>query len=309
MSQIGASFGGSFGQQGYATAPAPVNSALISDTTTTTFTQDVLEESKIQPVLVDFWAPWCGPCKQLTPVIEKAVTAAKGKVKLVKMNIDDHPEVAGQLGIQSIPAVVAFVNGQGVDGFMGAVPEKQITAFIEKLTKNIKSQSDELLEVASQTMEMGDFEGAGELFQVVLSQEPDNQKARFGLARCMFEGGNAEGAKEMLIGLENNVEAKAILSAIELAQAAKNLGPTQELLAALELDENNHQARFDLAIALNAQNKRDDATDQLLTLYKRDREWNEGAARAQLLQFFESWGAMDEASRSGRRKLSAILFR
>jgi putative thioredoxin len=307
MTQVGASFGGSFGGSYKQAETAP---SLISDTTTATFVKDVVEESRIQPVLVDFWAPWCGPCKALTPIIEKCVNGFKGKVKLVKMNIDDHPEVAGQLGIQSIPAVVAFVNGQGIDGFMGAIPEAQINTFIEKLTKGIKNHVDEILEVAAQTFETGDFDGASELYTVVLADDPEHIVALTGLAKCHVEKGEFTEAKALLTPIKKkDANVNAVLAAIELAEAALNLSPTQELEEALAKDPKNHQARFDLALALNAANQRVEASDHLLEIYKQDKEWNEDGARRQLVLFFESWGFMDEAAKAGRRKLSSLMFR
>jgi putative thioredoxin len=306
-SNVTASFGGSFGG-GY--KQAEVAPSLISDTTTATFVQDVVEESRIQPVLVDFWAPWCGPCKALTPIIEKCVNGYKGKVKLVKMNIDDHPEVAGQLGIQSIPAVVAFVNGQGIDGFMGAIPEAQINAFIEKLTKGIKNQTDEILDAAALTLETGDFEGAAELYGVVLQEEPENVTALTGLAKCFVEKGELEAAKNLLTPIKKkDANVNAVLAAIELAEAALTLSPLAELEAAVAKDASHHQARFDLAVALNAVNRRMEASDHLLEIYKQDKLWNDDGARRQLVLFFESWGFMDDAAKAGRRKLSSLMFR
>ncbi|QCK88598.1 thioredoxin [Phreatobacter aquaticus] len=302
-------------------APAPEPAAagaevegLIKDTTTRDFVKDVIEESKNQPVLVDFWATWCGPCKQLTPVLEKVVKAFKGKVKLVKMDIDKYPEVAGQLGIQSIPAIVAFDKGQGIDGFMGALPESQVTAFIEKLAGG-KAGPDmtEALAAADAALVEGDAPGAAGIYAQVLGVEPDNLHALAGLARCAIETGELEQAKAILeqvpAGKENDKAVVAAKAALELAEQAADLGPIHELEHKLVANPADHQARFDLAVALNGAGRRDEAADHLLDIFKRDRTWNDDGARKQLVQFFEAWGPMDEATLAGRRKLSSLLFR
>jgi putative thioredoxin len=305
------SFGG-LSPQAPQPAPAP-GGDLIKDTTTQTFVKDVMEESKRQPVLVDFWAPWCGPCKQLTPVLEKVVKAARGAVKLVKMNIDDHPQVAGQLGIQSIPAVIAFQNGQPVDGFMGAVPESQVAAFIDKLTKG-KAGGDlkEALAAADSALVEGDAAGAADVYAQVLSIDPENVHAMAGLARCYVELGEIEQAKGMLAGVPAAKQADpavaAARAAIDLAEAARDLGPIAELEQKLSVNPADHQARFDLAVALNAQNRRGEALDHLLDIVRRDRKWNDDGARKQLVTFFEAWGPTDEFTVAGRRRLSSILF-
>jgi putative thioredoxin len=285
----------------------------VRDTTTQTFIKDVIEESKRQPVLVDFWAPWCGPCKQLTPVIEKAVRAAKGKAKLVKMNIDEHPAVAQQLGIQSIPAVIAFVNGQPADGFMGALPEGQVVAFIERLTKSeIGGEEKDLLKTAEAALAQGDAAGAAEIYAQVLAADSNNIAALAGLARAHVEAGNLDQAKNTLATVpaakQNDSAVAAARAAIELAEQAKSIGPLTELEAKVTVDPLDHQARFDLAVALNAAGKRAEATDHLLQIVRRDRKWNDDGARKQLVQFFEAWGGADEATVEGRKKLSSILF-
>jgi putative thioredoxin len=286
---------------------------LIKDTTTQGFRQDVIAESMKQPVLIDFWAPWCGPCKQLTPVIEKVVKAAGGKVKLVKMNIDEHPQIPGQLGIQSIPAVIAFKQGQPIDGFMGAQPEGQIKAFIERLVGPMgPGETAELIEAAAAAIAAGDPAGASELYAGVLEIEPDNLAAIAGLARLHLDSGDIEGAKGIL-GMAPPDKASdpaitAVRAAIELAEQAASLGDTAELEAKVAASPKDHQARFDLALALNARDKREEAVDHLVAIIKADRKWNDDGARKQLLQFFEAWGPMDEASVSGRRKLSTLLF-
>jgi putative thioredoxin len=292
---------------------APVQDTLIKDTTTAGFRQDVIAESMQQPVLVDFWAPWCGPCKQLTPVIEKAVNAAGGKVKLVKMNIDEHPQIPGQLGIQSIPAVIAFQRGQPVDGFMGALPESQVKGFIERLVGPVGPSPDEdLLAEAAAAAEEGDAAGAAELYAAVLAHDPGNVTAIAALAKLHVDLGDVEGAKRFLAmvpaGTENDPAVAGARAAIELAEQAASLGDVgqlQQRVAATPLD---HQARFDLAVALNARGKREEAVDQLLEIVRRDRNWNEDAARKQLVQFFEAWGPADEMTIAGRRRLSSVLF-
>jgi putative thioredoxin len=293
-------------------APAAAN--LIKDTTTQSFVQDVLEESKHQPVLIDFWAPWCGPCKQLTPILEKAVRAAKGKVKLVKLNIDEHPAIPGQMGIQSIPAVIAFVNGQPADGFMGAVPESQITAFIDKLAKSGPGgdATAELLADAEAALNAGDVSTAGTIYAQVLGEDPENIPALAGLSRCYIENGAMEQAKQTLAMVpeakRNDAALKAVQAMLDLSEQAQSLGPVADLEQKVAANPLDHQARFDLATALNAANDRVQATHHLLEIVKRDRKWNDDGARKQLIQFFEAWGPTDEATAEGRKLLSSILF-
>ena len=297
--------------------PAPQAAAdLIKETTTQTFVKDVIEESKRQPVLIDFWAPWCGPCRQLTPIIEKAVRAAKGKVKLVKMNIDEHPAIPGQMGIQSIPAVIAFVNGQPADGFMGAVPESQVTAFIDKLTAGMPGAGEpniaEILQEAEAVLAEGDPATAASIYAEVLAADATNIAALAGLAKCYMATGAIEQAKQTLAMVpeskRGDAAVKAVQASIDLAEQAKALGPVSELEQKVAANPLDHQARFDLATALNASGKRSEATHQLLEIVKRDRKWNEDGARKQLVQFFEAWGPTDEATVEGRKRLSTILF-
>jgi putative thioredoxin len=293
--------------------PGTPSDDLVKDTTTTNFRQDVLAESMNQPVLVDFWAPWCGPCKQLTPVIEKAVRAAGGKVKLVKMNIDEHPQIAGQLGVQSIPAVFAFQRGQPVDGFMGALPESQIKAFIERLVGPLgPSAVEEILAEAEQVAAAGDLSGAAELYAAVLSQDPENAAALAALVKLHVEVGDTEGAKRFLAMVppakENDPAIAGARAAVELAEQAGSLGDTADLQRRVEADPLDHQARFDLAVALNGRGRRGEAVDHLLEIVRRDRNWNDDGARKQLVQFFEAWGPMDEMTIAGRRRLSSLLF-
>jgi putative thioredoxin len=301
-------------EQGSGAAPQAAD--LIKDTTTQTFVKDVIEESKHQPVLIDFWAPWCGPCRQLTPIIEKAVRAAKGKVKLVKMNIDEHPAIPGQMGIQSIPAVIAFVNGQPADGFMGAVPESQITAFIDKLTAGMPGAGEpdiqEILKEAEAALAEGDPATAASIYAEVLAIEATNIAALAGLAKSYMATGAIEQAKQTLAMVpeskHNDPAVKAVQASIDLAEQAQVLGPVTELEQKVAANPLDHQARFDLATALNASGKRNEATHQLLEIVRRDRKWNEDGARKQLVQFFEAWGPTDEATVEGRKRLSTILF-
>jgi len=294
-------------------AAAPAPDGLIKNTTTQAFVADVIEESKRQPVLVDFWAPWCGPCKQLTPVIEKVVRSAKGKVKLAKMNIDEHPQIPGQLGIQSIPAVIAFVNGQPADGFLGALPESQVVAFLERLTKGrIGGEEADLLKAADAALIDGDPAGAADLYAQLLAQDSGNVHALAGLARCHVEAGNLEQAKQTLAlvpqNKANEASVAAARAALELAEQAQSLGPIAELEQKVAADPTDHQARFDLAVALNGKGRRLEAVNHLLEIVRRNRQWNDDGARKQLVQFFEAWGPTDEATVDGRRKLSSILF-
>ena len=302
-------------EHGDGPAPQPVPD-LIKETTTQTFVKDVIEESKRQPVLIDFWAPWCGPCRQLTPIIEKAVRAAKGKVKLVKMNIDEHPQIPGQMGIQSIPAVIAFIDGKPADGFMGAVPESQVTAFIDKLTQGMAAPGEpdiaEILGEADAVLAEGDAPAAAQIYAEVLALDSTNIAALAGLAKCYVTSGAIEQARQTIAMVpeskRNDAAVKAVQAAIDLAEQAQAVGPVAELEQKVAANPLDHQARFDLATALNAQGNRGEATNQLLEIVKRDRKWNEDGARKQLVQFFEAWGGADEATVDGRKRLSIILF-
>jgi putative thioredoxin len=286
---------------------------FVKDTTTQAFVKDVIEESRHQPVLVDFWAPWCGPCKQLTPVLEKAVKAAKGKVKLVKMNIDEHPAIPGQMGIQSIPAVIAFVNGQPADGFMGALPESQVIAFLERLTKDrIGGEAQDLLKAADAALADGDTAGAADLYAQLLAEDSGNVHALGGLARCYVETGALDQARQTLAMVpeakRNEPSVAAARAALELAEQAKTVGPLAELEQKVAANPLDHQARFDLAVALNGKGQRMEALEQLIAIVRRDRKWNDDGARKQLVQFFDAWGPTDEATVEGRKRLSSILF-
>jgi putative thioredoxin len=292
---------------------APAADGLIKDTTTQAFMKDVVEESRRQPVLVDFWAPWCGPCRQLTPILEKVVRAAKGKVRLVKMNIDEHPAIPGQLGIQSIPAVIAFADGRMADGFLGALPENQVTAFIERLVKDrVGGEGQDLLKLADTALAEGDAAGAAEIYAQILAEDGTNVAALAGLARAHLESGAVEQAKQTLAMVpeakRNDPAVAAAHAALELSEQAASVGPVGELEQKLAANPADHQARFDLAVALNAKGQREEALDHLLDIVRRDRKWNDDGARKQLVQFFEAWGPTDELTVAGRRRLSSILF-
>ena len=285
----------------------------VKDVTAQSFRQDVLTASVKQPVLVDFWAPWCGPCKQLGPVLEKAVAASGGKVQLVKMNIDEHPQIAGQLGIQSIPAVIAFQKGQPVDGFVGALPESQVRQFIERLVGPVGDPVAEALAEAEAATAAGDAETAQAIYDEILAQDEANGPALGGLAKLLVDAGATEDARAVLDRATGSAAqhpaVQAARAALELAEQSADLGEVGELERKVAADPHDHQARFDLALALNAANKRDEAADRLLDIMKQDRSWSEDGARKQLLQFFEAWGAVDKATVAARRKLSGLLFR
>ncbi|MCR4265471.1 thioredoxin [Nitratireductor sp. ZSWI3] len=292
----------------------PAAGELIKDTTTAGFAADVIEESRRQPVLVDFWAPWCGPCRQLTPVLEKVVRAARGKVKLVKMNIDEHPAIAGQLGVQSIPAVFAFKDGRPFDGFMGALPESQVKAFIDKLAAGTGpgAEIEEALAAAGEARAAGDQQMAAQIYSAVLQREPDNVEAVAGLADLLFEAGQSAQAEELLGQLPDDKAGAAPIAAVKakmaLAEQVAGLGDAAALERRLQADPADHEARFDLALLQNAMGDRAAAADSLLAIVRADRDWREDGARAQLLKFFEAWGPTDPATLAARRKLSSLLF-
>jgi putative thioredoxin len=283
---------------------------LIKEGSDAGFAADVIEASKVQPVIVDFWATWCGPCKQLTPALEKAVTAAKGAVKLVKIDVDKNPVFAGQLRVQSIPTVYAFVDGRPVDGFMGAVPESQLKAFIDRLAgPPAASEVDEVLAMAKESLDLGDTGGAAQAFAQVLQLDPANLTAIGGLARVYLNSGDAERAREvadMAPADARNADLESVRAALALAEAAPS--GTAEFEQRLARNADDHEARLELAKALAGQGRFDRAADELLTIISRDREWNDGAARKQLLTVFDAAGPASEVAKQGRRRLSSILF-
>jgi putative thioredoxin len=286
---------------------------LVKDATDASFMDDVVEASKVQPVIVDFWAPWCGPCRQLGPAIEKAVTAAKGKVKLVKVDIDKNPAYAGQLRVQSIPAVFAFVDGKPVDGFMGALPESQVKDFVDKLAKlsgpGGPSPVEEMLALAKESLELGDMGGAAQAYAQVLQADPANLRALGGMARVYMASGDAERAQEVLDMAPPEAKDPDLDSVrAALALAAEAPSETASFEKRLAADPDDLEARFELAKALAGSHRLADAADHLLTLVEKDRAWNDEAARKQLLKVFEAAGQMSEIARQGRRRLSAILF-
>lgn len=297
-------------------APPGAAGGLVVDTTTNSFVTDVIEESKTRPVLVDFWAPWCGPCKTLSPIIEKAVNSAKGAVKLAKMNIDEHPSIAGQLGIQSIPAVIAFVDGKPVDGFLGAIPEGEVKAFIDKIAAsaggNGASQFDEILAEADRALAAGETSQARELYAALAQADGENVGAAAGLARIALADGNPAQAGEILDRLPlvkaNDAAVLAVRADIELAEQTANLPDPAVLVKRIEGNPSDFEARFDLALNYNARGDRHEAMEQLLAIIRGDREWEERKAHKQLLQFFDSWGPKDPAAMTGRRRLSTLLF-
>ncbi|NTF43686.1 thioredoxin [Rhizobium rhizogenes] len=314
-----ASFGGQMSASAsFGAAPAASGASPIKDTTTATFAKDVIEESRNQPVLVDFWAPWCGPCKQLTPVLEKVVTEAQGRVKLVKMNIDDHPSVAGQLGIQSIPAVIAFVDGRPADGFMGAVPESQVRQFIDRLGGPAGGADDQAAEIAAVLEEAGgllaagDINGAAELFGAVLQADPENPKALAGMAECMIAAGQSQRAREALTDLPetlaNDAGIQAIVKKLDQIDEARKLGDPVAIEQELAANPDNHEQRVKLAKIRNVEGKRDEAAEHLLVIMRKDRTFDDDGARRQLLEFFDVWGPKDPATIAARRRLSSILF-
>lgn len=286
---------------------------LIKDSSERTFVADVIEASRDVPVLVDFWAPWCGPCKQLTPVLEKVVKEAKGAVKLVKINIDENKRIAAQMRIQSIPAVYAFRNGQPVDGFMGALKESEVRDFIKRLGGDAgPSPIDELLAIAAEAVTANDLGTAAQAYAQILQEEPQNPVALGGLAKCYLATGDLERAKQALAMVppeHANHEAIASVQAqLKLVGQAEAAGDIVPLQAKVQQDPKDHQARLDLAAALAARGQSEPAIAELLESIRRDRNWNEAAARKQLLTLFEALGAADPAVQAGRRKLSALLF-
>ena len=288
------------------------NADLIKSTTTKDFLRDVVEASREVPVLVDFWAPWCGPCRQLTPILEKAVRAAKGAVKLVKLNIDEHPQIPGQMGVQSIPAVFAFQDGRPVDGFMGALPQSRVDAFIARLIGDNAGDSAGDVEAAEAALAEGDLNAAAQFFGEVLQKDRENAQALAGLAKCYIKTGDLIRAEQTLAlvppAKADSAPVASARAALELARKAPAAGDIEALRAKLAANPKDSQARFDLALALNAKGDRSGALDELLTLVAKNRSWKDDAARKQLLQLFDAWGPTDPSTVSGRQRLSSLLF-
>ncbi|MDB2668483.1 thioredoxin [Alphaproteobacteria bacterium] len=293
--------------------PASAENAYVVDVTTESFMADVIDASQDRLVLLDLWAPWCGPCKQLTPMLEKLVGQANGALQLAKMNIDEHPAVAQQLKVQSIPAVFAFKAGRPVDGFMGALPESELKAFIEKHADGGVGPSpvETLMEAAAMAMAENKIPDAGRAYADILSMEPTHLAAIAGLAQCHVQLDNLDAARQTLAlapAISNDPDILAARAALALAEKSSDLGDATALLAALAKDENDHQARFDLALAHHGAGRREDAIEALLEIVGRKRDWNDDAARKQLVEFFDAYGAADPIVVAGRRQLSSLLF-
>lgn len=292
---------------------AELGADLIVNATTASFAKDVIEASHHALVLVDFWATWCGPCKQLTPILEKVVRSYNGKVRLVKIDVDANQAIAAQLRIQSMPTVYAFRDGRPLDGFMGAQPESVVREFVDRLVGADEAASlDDVLKTADELLEQGDLQGAVEIYAAVLGEDRENAQALAGLAQCYLKSGDLERARQTIALVPPDKRALAAVESvqaqIDLADKAANLGDLEQFEARLASDSTDHQARFDLAVALAGMGRKEEAMNHLLEIVLRDRKWNDEAARKQLVQFFEAWGSKEPLVSDGRRRLSSILF-
>lgn len=296
-------------------AEAPATD-LIKDVSEATFMQDVVDASMQAPVIVDFWAPWCGPCKTLGPALEAAVTKAKGAVTMAKVNVDENQAIAGQLRVQSIPTVFAFYQGQPIDGFQGAVPPSEIEDFVKRVAEKAGVEADgglgEALETAEEMLTQGAAEDAAQVFAAVLEEDPMSALAFAGLARSHIALGDLDQAEAILNGVPAEIseasEIESVRAQIDLAKQAESAGPVTELRAVVDGNPDDHQARFDLALALVAADDQEAAVNELLELFRRDREWNDGAAKAQLFTIFDALTPQDPVVLNGRRRLSSMIF-
>jgi putative thioredoxin len=293
-------------------APSAAGGSLIKDSNTADFMQDVIEASMQVPIIVDFWAPWCGPCKQLGPALEKAVTQAGGLVRMVKINVDENQELAAQLRVQSIPAVFAFKDGRPIDGFAGSVTESQIKSFIDRLLGDAKPPMEQALDAAKEMLEAGTADEALALYQQIQAEVPDSEVAIAGVIRASLAIGDREAADKIIAALpmelKNRPEIAAAVSAVELDEAAEGAGDISPLRQKVDADPKNPEARFDLAMGLFAVGQHELAIDEFLELIRMNRSWNEEAGRVQLLKVFDTLGPTHELTVAGRKRLSSILF-